>query len=1228
MGERRWTDEQLSAIENRDKTLLVSAAAGSGKTATLTERIIRSLTDEKKPISIENLLSVTFTVAAAGELRAKLEKALAEAVAKNPDNEKLRRQLNMLPSAKIRTIDSFCNDILKMGADRVGLSRGYRIADTAECELLAVSILDGLIASVYRGERPDVASPEEFDELSDCLTDSKRVEELSEIMRLLYSRFESSEWGVDAMLPLIEKIDIEEGGSVKDTPHGEYLFELVDEFCGHYSRIAKRYSEILLSGSEADRLYGEMASSDVRSVSSLTGHKGYGDLRGAVLSFNLISKPRLKKGMEKSDHMLTYSDHRDGLREDFRKKILPYFSYSEQQWRECLLGLKKQLLVLYKFQRAFDKLFLEEKKRRAALSYSDVERLAYQCLIENGRRTDIAENLSRQFEAVYIDEYQDVNSLQNSIFEAISRPDNRFMVGDIKQSIYGFRSAKPEIFAGMKASLPPLSESRGQSASIFMSKNFRCDRGIVDFVNTVFDRTFAKIGDSIGYEEGDRLVCGKVYDGAEPEYRYPTVCVTDKPQTDGEDGGELSEAEVVAEKIREILAQGRLNDGAAPRPSDIAIIIRSARGKDVLYADALARLGIPSEISGAKSFFLSSEVLLALCLLNSIDNPGRDIYLAGAMCSPIFSFSADELCRIRMEGEGYTLYESLRSYCGKHPDYGRGAYFLERLDYYRTIAEGIGVDLLLSKLYRELGLMSLASHSGGGDNLIMLYDYARSYESGAYKGLYSFINFINSVIDKKTAFDDKRASGSSDAVRIITCHSSKGLEYPIVFLAGASSAFSRQDVRPRMIYSDELGISFRLRTPSGLALVENPVHDLTASYILRKQQEEELRVLYVALTRAREQLYVTGVSPSVDRDGYARKIELMKDGLSAYSLRNTRNYLDIILATVDTPPVYPEEFVPGYRRGETEKEIDSQKAKERGFELAADTEGDTESLCEELIRRFEYKYPNEHLTMLPEKISVSGAAPDMLDGDFALFDRDGGSFEKEAIRGDFGEGEEPVFKTFSEGAIEEKPCEIDGRTEDGKRYLPAFYTGRETEESAKRGIATHKFLQFCDLVRLKDGGAEAELERLVSKGYLSREDGERVRLWEIKRFTKSSLMQDMLGAKNLRRELRFNTLMPASIFTEDPQKKKKYEGHRVLVQGVIDCIVEYSDGSIGVFDYKTDRLRKEELENPALAEKTLRAKHAQQLSYYAIAVEKMFGKKPERVEVYSLPLGQTVDVKM
>ncbi len=1201
MAERKWTDEQLSAIEERKKTLLVSAAAGSGKTATLTERIIRSLTDEENPVNIESILCVTFTVAAANELKAKLSRALEDACEREPENAKLRHQLNMLPSAKIRTIDSFCNDILRMGADRVGLSAGYRIADTAECELLAISILDGLIGAVYRGELADVATPEEFEALADCLTDSKKVEELSEVFRLVYSKFDSSEIGIDAMLPLIENFSTEGISGVEGTLHGKYLINITSELFSHYKNVLEKYREPLFSGSEGEKIYYGMFVYDLEQIENVLSKNTYSGLREAIMSFELPDAKRMKKGVEKTDLMESYAEKRNELKAAVRKKILKFFIYTEREWKESLDGLYKLLSVLYRFEKKFDTLFLEEKKRRAALSYADIERLCYACLIKDGEPTDIAINLANQFEAVYIDEYQDVNSLQNSIFEVISRPTNRFMVGDIKQSIYGFRLACPEIFADMKASFPTLAESDGDNASIFMSKNFRCDRGIVDFVNGIFDKVFGLVGESIGYEDGDKLKFAKVYDGEEPKYKKPVVCVVDggaSSYTEDEDedegeSGDISEADVVAEKISELLSEGELNNGEAVMPSDIAIIIRSKK-KSALYAEALARRGIPAEISGAKSFFLSSEVLLTLCLLNSIDNPRRDIYLAGLVCSPIFSFTADDLYLIRSRGKGETLWEAISDYTAAHPEFEKGRYFLDRMDYYRTISEGIGVDTLLAKLYRECGLMALASHSDGADNLSVLYDYARSYESGVYKGLYNFINFINNILDKKTEFDDKRAGSASDAVRIITCHSSKGLEYPIVFLAEASGSFSMQDVRPRLVYSSDMGITFRQRTPSGLAVVDSPIHDLNCHYILRKQREEELRVLYVALTRAREQLYVVGKSRMKTRENYENKVYAQRDTLSPYVVRCMNNYLDLIVSTMDGKYVYPEEFIKNYdsyapQEPSAEDEDELSLPEKVDFSEPAEDP----ALVRELSERFGFEYPERYMTILPEKLSVSRTSPHVLE------ENDGAAILFEDIITD-----------------------EDG--EEKKRRLPAFVVGRDAEESAKKGIATHMVLQFCDLEGLLKDGAEAELDRLYREGFISEQDKKRVRVDEIKKFINSRLFSEMREAKKLYRELRFNLLLPADIFTENEEQRAALRGKEILVQGVIDCIVEYADGTLGLFDYKTDRLTREEREDRTLAEKKLREKHSLQLSYYSLAVEKMFGKRPSRVEVYSLPLGETV----
>ena len=1172
MADTRWTDEQLSAIETRDKTLLVSAAAGSGKTATLTERIIRSLLDETSPMNIDSMLVVTFTNAAASELRAKISRALTAAVEKNPENKHLSRQLYLLPSAKIRTIDSFCNEILRANCDRVGLSPSYRIADTAESELLAISILEGLIEAVYNGLLPEVASPEEFEELCDCLTDSKRTEELSEVLRYIHLRCESAESGIDLLFELTE---LYSGGGlpVEENVYGKFLMDRLHSLLDHYISAYEKYRRLFSVGTPAEAKYLTAIDSDLATLRLIRSAKGYDGAREELSAFSLIRIAAVKSA-DKTQDMLSFAIQRKLMKAEIQK-IQKLFVYTSEMWGELFRSLYRLLSVLCRFEKKFDSLFAEEKRRLGALSYADIERYTYECLIQDGKPTDIAKNVASQFDAIYIDEYQDVNSLQNRIFEAISRPDNRFMVGDIKQSIYGFRSARPEIFAEMKSAFPHISEAKGDAASIFMSRNFRCDRGVVDFVNDIFDVAFKLVSKSIGYSEGDRLGYAKMQPDGEPEYRYPELIMIDKHP----EGEESCEPMAVAEKIAELLEGGTLNNGQPIRPSDIAIILRNAKGRDVRYAEALSELGIPCCISGAGDFFLTPEVLLTLCLLNSIDNPRRDIYLGGLMCSPLFGFTADELYIIRQDGSE-TLYESLVNYVKCNSEFTKGIDFIKKLAFYREISEGVGVDKLINRLYRETGLMALAAKGGGKDNLILLYDYARSFESGSFKGLYSFISFINEIIDKKTSFDDSRADAGADAVKIVTCHASKGLEYPVVFMVGSGARLGNKDKNARLVFSEGFGIAFRLRTPSGLALVDNPVREIINLFIERKLYEEELRVLYVALTRARERLYMTGECPTVSREDYEATLISIGENLSEYSFRELDSYMEIASVCLGKLPTAVEA-----RQSETALE-DITEAPEK---IEAETVLDSE-LADELCRRFGYEYPTPHLTTLPEKMSVSLMSPTILDG------TDGESLY------------------------------IGPTDEEERAILPAFVTGKAAEESAKRGIATHLFMQFCSLENLRDSGARAELERLRESGFLSDEDAKRVRLREIEAFRESDLFYRMLSAKKIHRELRFNVLLPASEFTAESERKKTLSDRDILVQGVIDCIIENADGSITLCDYKTDRLTLEELADRSLAEEKLRTKHSMQLGLYSMAIEKIFGKRPSSMEIYSLPLGDTVKI--
>ena len=1209
MAERTWTENQSAAINTRDRTLLVSAAAGSGKTATLTERIIRSVLDENNPINIEDMLIVTYTRAAVGELSERIGKAVKAAIKERPNDARLEKQLHMLPSAKICTIDAFCADILRANAERVGVNPGFRVPDTAESQLLAENILDGLMTSIFEEKALHVATPKELDMLTDCLAQTRKQSDLPTIIRMIYESTLNALEGVDAIGALVEEFNPDKFSSVENTKFGRYCMDRLAEMLAHYKKAfcEMRLEIESLNDPKNDKVL-EMIGDALDLILRIEGVKTYEETREILAAVEFKRAASVPKNSSLPPIKI--------IRDSFKKEIIDIrermFFHPEAEWKISYRGLYSQFGVLYRVIKEFDRLFRREKLRRGICDFSDIERYTYECLWQNGEKTDIAIAQSKLYRAVYIDEYQDVNSLQNKIFEAISSVDNRFMVGDIKQSIYEFRSANPTIFAGMKNSFPTLGDAGDYPcASIFMSDNFRCDKGVIDFVNDIFDKLFEYLKESIGYRSEDRLNFSKVYDHPTPQYRYPEICLVNTfPKADprSELATEMDLVpEVVAKKIDELLKDGYLDNGEKIQPKHIAIIMRKVKSKAEKYSRALAKLGIPCALAETERFFINSDVLLVLCYLNSIDNPHKDIYLAGLMCSPLCGFTVGELALIRKTAHEDTLYESLKSYCEMGEDDGRVKKFLEKLEYYRVVSEGMPTDKLIIKLYHETGLLALASKSEGGkDNLMLLYEHSRKFESSSFKGLYNFISYINRLTGRNNDFDKREAPEECDAVRIITAHGSKGLEYPIVFFAGGETSFNQSvsiGETPRFEYEEGFGMGMLLRTNSGLALVKNSTNNIIRDYRHRKKIEEEARVLYVILTRARERLYVVGQISS-DIEAFSEEISAHREYMTSYGVYNIGSMLKMILEMHNFETKTPREFLkePPYIYS-----IEAEEKASMGEELTIPDGSEAEDIADErcdidneesdrvkkiLLERFSFVYPDSHLSRLPGKLSVSKLYPEILDG------------------------------TDEFSAMLDEGNDV----EDFEERLPAFRTGKDPNDSAKRGIATHMLLQFCDFKNLLDNGAEKEIERLKETGFLSETDAALVRIKEVERFRKSRLLVDIMAAKKIYRELRFNLKLPAAEFTTDQAMRELYSDEHVLVQGVIDCLYEDKEGKLHLIDYKTDRLTTDELRNSELAREKMLAKHSLQLSYYSKAVKLMFDRQPDSVEVYSLPLGDTLDV--
>lgn len=1205
-----WTAKQTLAIETRDKTLLVSAAAGSGKTATLTERIIRSILDEEHPVDIENLLIVTFTRLAARELQEKIAKAIRKRLAADPGNARLERQLYMLPCAKITTIDAFCIDILRQNAEMVGAEAGFRIPDEAEMVILGENLLDGLLNEIANGGLPDIATPEQMDALTDCLTNTGRQNSLAEVINHLYLSTENSEHGVEELLPLVEEYSPDGFCGVESCGFGKYIMSRLDGMVEHYVRLFNMALRSLEDGGVTGGGVYDQVLESLSLLDRIRAAATYAERREILLGASFARAQRAVGAFPYSTLL------RNAFKEEieyFRDKL---FYFPDDDWRVAYVGLHEQLSTLYRIIAEYDRLLTEEKLRRGILQFSDILRLTYRCLWDGDRLTDAALAQRARFDAVYIDEYQDVNGLQNRIFDAICTDTNRFMVGDIKQSIYAFRSARADIFASLKKEYPPIAEAADSPrATIFMSDNFRCDRGIVDFVNTIFDRIFPLIGESIGYVDEDRLGYAKVYE-TEPPYLHPSVCLVDLSGAKDEykragvelDCGMAAPA-VVAEKIRELIDHGRKTDGTPIEAGDIAVIMRKAKGRAERYKRAIEALGIPAAVADENRFFLNAECRLALCLLNAVDDPHSDIYLAGLMMSPLYGFTADEMLLIGKEG-GETLYDSLRSYCERTPSFERGANFLRAIERYRLLSEGMAVDELVMRLWNETGLLSLATDEGSTERLLLIYEHARAYERGASKGLYGFITYLNGISGRKNSLDKREAPKDDHAVNIITAHGSKGLEYPVVFLVEADENFGyrRLGEAPRYEYEEGFGIGMVLRTPGGIAPVRNATREVVLDYRRRRELEEEARILYVALTRAREQLYVVCTDGS-GVDKYMKQKEFFRLCLDEYSIYSATNYMDMILGACDFKIKTQEDLLENVPQvliapeagaedtAETEKvdtpaAVDKENANnslDKQDESTEMTDGELEELLRE---RLTYKYTKDALCRLPAKLSVSALYPQVLD------DTDDDATDAQRYRRDKAQLRLP-----------------------GRGIRPKFLSGTERDSATKRGTATHMFFQFCDPERLADLGASAELVRLREQRFLSDEDAARVSTDEIELFRSSELLLRMRSARRLIREFRFNVKLPAEMFTADAVLAEQIKGEELLVQGVIDCLYEDDSGELHLVDYKTDRLTKNERECRELAAARLRRDHGDQLRYYAEAVKRIYGSQPVSVEVYSTQLG-------
>ncbi len=1178
-GKFELTPAQKVAVNLRGHTMLVSAAAGSGKTAVLTKRIIELVTDSNNPIDVSELLVVTFTKAAATELKERISNAVFSALKENPTNKHLSKQLLDLGKAKICTIHSFCADLVKNNFQNLDLPANLRVADESESALICNNIMNELIDSCYGGLYSEKIS--DFADFTENFLQAKKDDSLPMIFTGIYNYLRNFPIGVELLNKCADELRAGAELNPLETKWGGKITEYLKRTFEYYYKELENACEYFIADEKFAKAYLPAFEEDRRICYKIINSVESSIYSELVNCFN--GNTKIKLGSVKSEFQTVESDYYKTIRAEFWDKLSKvasnYFAFSENVVKKNFERTSVVCRDMYAFLSAFDGMYKEEKKSRGLLDYNDLENFALRLLYtdkECTRSSELANSIKEKFKYIFIDEYQDVNELQDKIFSGISTSVNRFMVGDIKQSIYGFRGSEPVLFSEYRKIFPEVSPEgecpEDDGVTLYLSNNFRSDKAVIDFSNAVFEVLFNNNSGKTPYTEGDRLVCSKVYNEGEKDYKVRLCFMED----DEEVSGVIREAEFVASEIEKMVKEGT-------EPSDIALLFRS-RNNTIYFEEALKKRNILSFNQVDRDFFENDAVLLMLCILNTVDNPSRDIYLAGALKSPIFAFTLSELTAIRRYEKSGTLFYALQRYHQDNSD-KKCEFFLSKLNQWRKYAEGCPVDKLVRYIYNETHIVELLSGRKNKDsdierqaNLLLLYEYARQFENGSFKGLYNFILYLNDVLEKKTKLSNARLTGEGKGVvNIMSVHNSKGLEFDTVFFCDTAHQFNRGDERNSYIIHKDFGLTLRLRDETSFGKF-NTLARSAAEIALREDAlDEEMRVLYVALTRAKKRLIIT--SALKHARVLIESISSPERKVSRHILLEAKNMSELILWGIIKSDY--KDYDLEYVSKNIEEEHTAVEKTEKVFD---------EVLINDVLgiikKRLSFEYPYKEMTELPSKLAVSKLYPAVLD--------------------EYTTQTEPIAPSMYL-----KP----------KFLLPE----KERATGAERGTATHIFMQFCDFDNVMHNGVERELLRLTEKGYIDKRNSSLVNKEKIKGFFESQLFNTLSKAKKVWRERRFNIKLPATDFTQDSTLKEKYADESILVQGVIDLLFVDENNKLILADYKTDWFSDEDISN-GTAEKILIETHKTQLSYYAKACEKMFGEKVDKILIYSFGLGKTIEI--
>lgn len=1154
----QWTDSQLDAAQSLDGTILVAAAAGSGKTAVLVQRALNRLTDPRHPTDANRLLIVTFTRAAAAEMRMRLEQRLFTLLRENPRDSWLRRQSILLHQAHIGTVDSFCADMVREFFHLLELPPDFKIlSDKREEEMMGLALEEALGEAFEAGP---------VRRLADAFAGERDDRRLAGMVLSLY-RFMQSHPFPEVWLR--EKVDMYLAG---DPSPWERV--ILDYAAGAGEYCAALLANAALLAEEDGELYDAFApalSADRQAclAAASAARAGDGEEAARLRDAFAPTRRRTLRGRDKEDPLLL---RLEACRKEVKKTMdgLKSILSGVGRCQEELAAAGPLLRDLAELTLDFARRYQEKKREKSFLDYSDLEHCAIQLFCgENGEPTPAAREVAGRFDEIMIDEYQDVNEVQDSIFRAISREEgNLFMVGDVKQSIYGFRRAMPELFLRRRRTFEAFDRQKNQyPAYIVLDRNFRSRREVTESVNFVFTQLMSREAGDIDYTGEERLVCGA-------GFRDKPGCETEAAfLSRGDIPAETAEAGYIAGRIRQMLAEGfTVSEGEEERPAgygDFCILLRSANKYAHLYARELKRLGIPARAAVSGGFFAAAEIQTMLSLLRVIDNPNQDIPLLAVLMSPLYGFSADDAARLRAGDRSVSVYVSLLRAGENDP---RCARVLEELDRLRSLAATMPANAFLTLLYGRTGYgdMVLAMEEGAGrlENLRLLQRYAQEYESSGYHGLSGFVRFLDRLRDSGT---DMQAAGAQnagpEAVSVMSIHKSKGLQFPVCIVAGCGRNFAGDRTEDVLLHP-ELGLGVRLKSPDGGARYTTVPREAIALETARSAGAEELRVLYVAMTRAQEKLILVSSQRDMESALNRAAMELTPGPPTPFTVRKAKNAGEWLLACALRHPSGGE-----LRRaaGIAQPPVDTPDGSPWRITLQS---------------------------WSPEAEPVPEEAPPA-QPDMALYEQ---LREQAAFQYPFGDSLDIPAKVSASKLSAEQS---------GSRELnlskPAWL-GAQGMTPAERGIALHEFMQFADFARAAEDPA-GEIARLAERAYLTPEQAEAIELSRVRAFFRSSLGRRVLASPEVRRERRFTAVIPQSMALPDGAPEGK---ETVVLQGAVDCTF-LEGGKLHIIDFKTDRT--EDMEE-------LWRRYELQLRLYAFAMEEVTGVEVGDMALYSTWLGQ------